>query len=36
MIPLEKVLSLRLAFDHREILLDYFKKYHPEIYAKAQ
>jgi len=36
MIPLEKVLSLRLAFDHKEILLDYFKKYHPEIYANAQ
>jgi hypothetical protein len=29
LIPLAQVLSLPLAFDHKRILTDYIKKYHP-------
>lgn len=29
--PLKDALHLPLAFDHKKILLDYIRKYHPEI-----
>ena len=30
-IPMSKVLSLELAFDHRAILTDYIRDFHPHI-----
>lgn len=31
LVPVNKVLSLDLAFDHRQILIDYIRKYHPKV-----
>ena len=30
-VPLKEALSLPLAFDHRQIISDYIKKYHPKL-----